>query len=59
MHTDEAMIIEEIVDPLILGGLFESRPSVAFVRLSPGSVRLDLGEPNEVFILTVEQEQWR
>ena len=56
MRIAAEMIIEVLIDPLMMGELSESRTEIKFTRLSPTSVRLDFGEPGEVFVLRVDAE---
>lgn len=39
----------------MMGELAERFPEIAIVRVSPGQVRLDVGLPDKVFTVTVEQ----
>lgn len=55
MDIQPSDLIEEIIDPLMMGQLAERFPEIAIVRVSPGQVRLDVGLPDKVFTVTVEQ----
>lgn len=55
MDIQPSDLIEEIIDPLMMGQLAERFPAIALERVSPGQGRLDLGLPDKVFTVTVEQ----
>lgn len=55
MEITPDRILEEFLDDLAMGDLGRSVESFNFMRLGPGSVRLDYGEAGS-FILTVQQE---
>ena len=54
MDITPAVIIEEIVDGLAMGGLGQSSVSLHFQRTGPGSLLLDFGGSPVLFVLTVE-----
>lgn len=47
-------IIEEIIDPLMMGGLAESHPNIALRRTAPNVIEIDYGSPGGVYVITVE-----
>jgi hypothetical protein len=51
--TAEA-IIEEIVDPLMMGDLAEAYPTIQLRRVAPDAVEIDYGQPEGVYVITVE-----
>jgi len=51
--TAEA-IIEEIIDPLMMGDLAETFPTIELRRVAPKAVEIDYGQPEEVYVITVE-----
>jgi len=50
-------IIEEIIDPLMMGGLAEREPAMELRRLGPNAILIDFGEPDTVYVLTVEERR--
>ena len=50
-------IIEEIIDPLMMGGLAEREPAMELRRLGPNAILVDFGEPDTVYVLTVEERR--
>lgn len=51
--TPEA-IIEEIIDPLMTGDLAETFPTIELRRVAPNAVEIDYGQPEGVYVITVE-----
>jgi hypothetical protein len=53
--TTASDIIEAILDPLMFSDLAERVASIAFTRLAPESVLIDLGPSQPQFVLTVAE----
>jgi hypothetical protein len=51
--TTEA-IIEEIIDPLIMGDLAQAYPSIKLRRVAQNAIEIDFGQPEDVYVITVE-----
>jgi hypothetical protein len=47
-------IIEEFIDPLIMGGLAESFPNIELQRSAPNVIEIDFRVPEGVCTITVE-----
>lgn len=54
MDLTAARIVEELLDPLMFSDLADESPSIAIRRLDGNTIELDFGDPNRVFLLTVE-----
>ena len=55
MDIQPSDLIEEIIEPLIMGQLAERFPTIAIERVLPNQLRVDFGLPDKVFSVTVEQ----
>jgi len=48
-------IIEEIIDPLMSGGLAEAFPAIELRRTAPNAIEIDFQVPEGVYTITVER----
>jgi hypothetical protein len=55
VEVSPSAILEEIIDPLMMGDLAASSPSIELHRLTANSILLDFGQPDAVYVVTVEE----
>lgn len=53
MDITESAIIEEVLDPLMMGELGQSSDTAVLERTAPNEIVVDFGVPDRVFVLTV------